>query len=99
MVVTSDSLHEDADEHRHRKQDQLDDYDGRQTREPVRRLAHRKSIMDAVEVRVALAPEQFRRIESRDYIEKEESASLYRLQHEVGDWPDVLLGQVAGEVP
>ena len=67
----------------------FDDDDGSEAREPVGGLAHGQSIMDAVEVRVALAPEQFCGVESRNNEEEEQGAALDRLDHEVGDGPDV----------
>ena len=98
MVVTGDGLHEDAEEHRDGEEDELDDDEGGEAGEPVGGLAHGQSVVDAVEVGVALAPEQFRGVEGGDDVEEEEGAALDRLQHEVGDWPDVLFGDAAGEV-
>ena len=65
VVVTGDGLHHDADQHGEGEEDELDDDDGGEAREPVGGLAHGQRVVDAVEMGVALAPEQFRGIESR----------------------------------
>src|ERR1700692_1243458 len=54
--------------------------------------------MNAVEVGVALTPKQFRSIEARDHQKEEERAALDGLHHEVGDGPDIPLGNATGEV-
>src|SRR5579863_871722 len=54
--------------------------------------------MDAVKMRVALAPEEFRRIEGGNNEEKKEGTALHRLHHEKGDGPYVLLGDAASEI-
>ena len=98
MVVAGDGLHDNADEHGDGEQDELDEDNGGEAGEPVGGLAHGQSIVDAVEVGVALAPEQFGGIEGRDNEEEEQGAALDGLDHEVGDGPDVLFGDAAGEI-
>ncbi len=76
----------------------LDDDDGGEAGEPVGRLAHGQGVVDAVEVVVALAPEELRGIEGRDDKEKKKSTAFDGLHHEVGNRPDVLFSEAAGEV-
>jgi hypothetical protein len=54
--------------------------------------------MDAVEIGIALALEELCGMKACDIEEKEESAALDRLDHEVRDGPDVLFGDAAGEL-
>ena len=98
MVVAGDGLHDNADEHGEGEQDELDDDDGGEAGEPVGGLAHGQRVVDAVEMGVALAPEQLRGIEAGDDEEEEKGAALDGLDHEVGDRPDVPFGDAAGEI-
>ena len=52
---------------------------------------HGQSVMDAVEMVVAFAPDEFRGIEGGDDIEEERRAAFDSLEHEIGDWPNVCL--------
>jgi len=54
--------------------------------------------VDTAEVGVALAPEEFCGIKGGDNEEEEQGAALDGLNHEVGDWPDILFRDAAGEV-
>src|ERR1019366_3408693 len=55
-------------------------------------------VVDAGELRVAFAPDEFGGVERSDNVEKEGSAAFDGLQHEVGHGPDILAGDAAGEV-
>ena len=90
VVVSGERLHGDAGQHRQREQQELDDRDRREFGEPVDRLAHRQRIVDAVEMRVALAPDQLTGVEGGDDVEEQRRAALHGLEHEVRDRPDVL---------
>ncbi len=98
VVIAGDGLHHDADEHGESEENEFDDDDGGEAGEPVSGLAHGESVVNAVEMRVALAPEQLCGIEARDNEEKEEGTSLDRLDHEVGDRPHVPFGDAPGEI-
>ena len=89
VVVAGDRLHGDADEHRHREQHELHERDRRELREPVGRLAHRQRVVDAVEMVVALAPDQLPGVQRGDDVEEQRRAAFHRLQHQVRDGPDV----------
>src|SRR5580704_6502141 len=98
VVVTEERLHQNADEHSEGEEDDLDDQDGGEAGEPVGGLAHGQRVMDAVEVSIALAPEEFRGIETRDNEEEKQGAALDGLDHQVRDRPDVLLSDAASEI-
>src|SRR5579864_2737518 len=98
VVIAGDGLHENAHEHGEREENEFDDDDGGEAREPVDGLAHRKSVVNAVEVSVALAPEQFRGVKTSDNQKKEDGAALDGLQHEVGDGPDISFSDAASEI-
>ena len=66
VVVADDGLHQHAHQHRDREQNDFDERNGRELRQPVGPLGHRQRIVDAVEVVVALAPDQFRGVQRRD---------------------------------
>ena len=55
-------------------------------------------VVNAGEVGVAFAPDQFGGVERGDNVEEELGAAFDRLQHEVGDGPDVPVRDAAGEV-
>src|SRR5260370_8405467 len=88
MMVTGCGLHHDADKHGEGEKDHFDDGNGSEARKPVDGLAHGQSIVDAIEVRVALTPEQLCGVESRNNEEEKQSAALDRLDHEGAYWPD-----------
>ena len=71
VVVAGHRLHDDADESGEGEEDDLDDDDGGEAGKPVGGFAHGQSVVDAVEVSVALAPEKFGRVESGDDEEEE----------------------------
>src|ERR1700693_5374247 len=98
MVVAGDGLHENANQHSDGEQDQFDDHNGGEAAEPVGGLVHGQSVMDAIKVDVALAPEEFCGIEGGHDVKKQDRAALDGLQHEISDWPNVLFGEVAGKV-
>ncbi len=98
VVVAGDGLHEDAAEGRDGEKDELDEAEGEELGEPVGGFADGQRVVDAVEVGVALAPDEFGGVESGDDVEEERGAAFDGLQHEVGDGPDVLSGDAAGEV-
>ena len=98
VVVAGDGLHDDADQHGDREQDELDDHDRRELGEPVGGLSHGQRVVDAVEMGVALAPDQLRGVEGGDDEEKEQRAAFDGLHHEVGDGPDVLFRNPPGEM-
>ena len=98
MVVAEECLHHDTDQHGERDKDELDHHDRREAGEPVGGLSHGQSVVDAVEMRVALAPKQLRGIEDSDNQEKEQSATLDGLDHEVGHWPYVLFRNPPGKI-
>lgn len=93
MVVAENGLHEDAAEHRDGEQGQADKTKRGQLREPIGGFTEGKRIVDAVEVRVALAPDEFRRVESNNNVREERGVALDSAQHEVGYGPNV---RVAG---
>ena len=59
---------------------------------------HGQRVVDAVEVGVAFAPDEFGGVERRDDVEEQRRAAFHRLQHQVGDGPDVHAADAAGEV-
>ena len=91
MVVAGDGLHEDAAEAGDGEQDEFDKAEGEEFGEPVGGLGDGQRIVDAGEVGVALAPDQLGGVERGDDVEEQHGAAFDRLQHEVGDGPDVLV--------
>ena len=98
VVVAGDGLHEDATESGDGKQNELDKTEGQEFREPVGGLRNGQRVMDASELGVALAPDEFGRVEGGDNVEEEDGAAFHGLEHEVGDGPDVPVGDAAGVV-
>ena len=98
VVVAGDGLHHDAAEAGDGEQDELDKAEGEEFGEPVGGFGNGQRVVDAGEVRVALAPDQLGGVERGDDVEEELRAAFHGLQHEVGDRPDVRSGHVAGVV-
>src|ERR1017187_3726941 len=66
--------------------------------EPVGGLENGQRVMDTGEMRVALAPDELGGVEGSDNEEEEFGAAFDGLQHEVGDRPDILIGDAPGVV-
>ena len=66
VVVAGDGLHEDAAEHGDGEQDEFDDDEGGELGEPVGGFAHGQRVVNAVEVGVALAPDELGGVERGD---------------------------------
>ena len=85
-------------QHGDSQQNDLDEGDGDELGQPVGALAHRQCVVDAVEVGVALAPDEFGGVERGDDIEEEGRAAFHCLQHEISDRPHVFPANASGEV-
>ncbi len=66
--------------------------------EPIGGFAHGQRVVDAVEMGVALAPDEFSGVKRGDDVEEESGRAFDGLEHEVGDGPDVATGEATGEV-
>ena len=98
MVVAGEGLHEDAAEHGDGEEDEFGDGQREEFAEPVGGFAHGKRVVDAVEMGVALAPDEFGGVERGDDEEEESGRAFDGLDHEVGDGPDIAAGDASGEV-
>ena len=98
VVVAGEGLHEDAANHGDGEEDEFGDGEREELAEPVGGLAHGERVVDAVEMRIALAPDEFSGVERRDDEEKESRGAFDGLHHEKGDRPDVAAGDASGEV-
>ena len=98
VVVSRHRLHEDANEHRHGEQHELDDRDRGELREPIDGLAHRQRVVDTVEVVVALAPDELTGVQRRDDEEEERGPSFHGLQHEISHGPHVHFARAPSEL-
>ena len=85
-------------QHRDSEQDELDERDRGELGKPVGGLAHGQGVVDAVEVVVAFAPDELRGVQGGDDVEEERRAAFHRLEHEVGDGPDVDAADSSGEL-
>ena len=98
VVIAGDGLHDDAAQAGDGEQDEFDEAEGEEFREPVGGFGNGQRVVDAGEVGVALAPDEFGGVERGDNVEEERRAAFHGLQHEVGDGPDILAGDAAGVV-
>lgn len=98
VVITGNCLHNYAAEHGDREQEQFNEGNCRQLGQPVDALAHGQRVVDAVYVRITLAPDEFSSIEPGDDKKEKSGAPFDGLQHEVGHGPDVNVGDTTCEV-
>ncbi len=98
VVIPGDSLHDHAAHAGDRQQDELHQAEGEQFGKPIDGFGDRQGVVDSGEVGIALAPDQLGGIQSGDDVEEQRRAAFHGLQHQVGDGPDVLSADAAGEV-
>ena len=96
VVVAGNRLHENADDHGGKEQDDVDEGNGGEFGKPVDRFVHGQGVVDAIEFVVAFAPNQFGRVERTDDNQEKERIALYGSDHQVSDGPDVFIADLAG---
>ena len=98
VVEAGDGLHEDAADHAGGENHEGDEGEGGEFGEPVRGFAQGECVVDAIEVGVALAPEELGGVEGDDDIAEEGGVAFDDAEDEIGDGVDADFGAVAGEV-